>query len=144
MWSWSHGWNKNPRYTHGWNVFITQLLKMPFLKETWGGGKTQTVLTMIYLIKSQLSPAARKCLQKWLCPHLSENQRSRGRLNMQMRPQNSGPRMRLNSQPAASGRHLAPLDEGTEAQKESWQVVPENTPRLGALAERIGQHSKTV
>ena len=144
MWSWSHGWNKNPRYTQRWNVFITQLLKMPFLKETWGGGKTQIVLTMIYLIKSQLSPAARKCLQKWLCLHLSENQRSRGSLNMQMRPQNSWLWMRLNSQPAASGRHLAPLDEGTEPHKESWQVVPENTPRLGALAERIRQHSKTV
>ena len=32
---------------------------MPFLKETWGGGKTQIVLTKIYFIKSQLSLAAR-------------------------------------------------------------------------------------
>ena len=61
-----------------------------------------------------------------------------------MRPHNSRLWMRLNSQPAASGWHLAPLDEGTEAQEERGQAVPENTPRLGALAERTGQHGKMV
>lgn len=47
-------------------------------------------------------------------------------------------------QPAASGAAPGLLDEGTEPQKESWQVEPENTPHLGALAKRIQQHSKTV
>ena len=52
------------------------------------------------------------------------------------------------------GGHLAPwmllrgapgsLDEGTEAQEEFGQAVPENTPCLGAWAERTGQHGKMV
>ena len=103
MWSLSHGRNKNPRDTRGWNVFIIQLLKMPFLKETWGGGKTQNSPNKDLFHRIPAFSGSTEILQKWVCSHLSENQRSGGRLNMQMRPHNSRLWMRLRSQPAASG-----------------------------------------
>lgn len=118
---------------------------MPFLKETLGSGgcggwKTQKVLTIISFIKIQALFSTMRISTEWLCMHLSENKRSKGRLNTQMMQQNSCLWMLLNSQPAALGQHLATLAPGYPgyrkvSMKSSWQAVPENTPPLGSLPE---------